>query len=148
MLVNLFTFLVGSAVVLGFLFYFNVIPPGSGANPSLPKKAEVTKKSKTAEETATLDLGSMVINLAGSGNYLKIHVVLEYPDTKELREEVEKKEPQITEAVLLTLRSKSIEDLRDGSDLTKLKNELLTAVNASLKSGKINRIYFTEFLTQ
>lgn len=132
--------LIGGGVMIGILSYTGVFNQDGSA-------AEGGSKSKSVS-TETLNLGSMVINLAdpGGNRYVKINTVMEYPKDKKLYEEVKEKEHQISEAVLLTFRSKTVAEIQPLHRLDAVKEELLNSVNGRLEHGKIQQVYFTEFI--
>lgn len=132
--------LVGGGVMMGVLSYIGVINQDSS-------DAEGGSKYKIVS-TEKLSLGSMVINLAdpGGNRYVKINPVFEYHKDKKLYEEIKEKEHQITEAVLLTLRSKTVADIQPLHRLDVVKEELLKNVNDRLEHGTIGQVYFTEFI--
>lgn len=123
-------------------------------------------------ETAKLD--TFVVNLAGSGAFLKMGIMLEY-DAHILEEETKKhgaaggggeaegghgggglpglmghKEPMIRDAVIRVLSSKRGEEVMgpDGKDT--LKEEIVEAINEALglEEPTVTGMYITEFLVQ
>lgn len=119
--------------------YFFGIP---GVMPKMqPSKPPVMEK---------LDLGERVINLAddGGSRYLRVKMVLEYPKNEKLAKELEEQNPKIMEKVLHILRSKTVDDIRPVEKEEKVKAEIIKAINKELKKGKVDRIYFTDFLIQ
>ncbi len=79
--------------------------------------------------------------------YLKVKVELEL-DSEKLLPEVEKRLPQLRDAILTMLSSKSYEDISDLSGKYQLRAEIIAMLNRFLKTGKINNVYFTEFVVQ
>jgi flagellar FliL protein len=93
-------------------------------------------------------LEPFIVNLAGTGkNYLKIEIGLELSDEK-LKIEVENKLPQIKDAILLLLTSKTFEVVQSSEGKLALKNEIQTRLNTFMSSGAIKNIYFTNFVVQ
>jgi len=135
----LLVFITGAAMVIG---YFKFLDPDS-------KEAQAEEKEKHVAYSS-MELGDMVVNLAGdSGNhFLKLTITIEYPQDKKTEEEIHAKKHIITETVLLTLRSKTIDQVRPPEAVDRLKNELVTAVNERLGGKVISRIYFTEYIVQ
>lgn len=98
-------------------------------------------------EIFTLD--SFVVNLndPGGKRYLKIKIELEFFQTG-FQEELMLRLPQIRDAILLILSSKSFEDIQGIDGKIALRNELIVRINKLLKSQKIKNLYFTEFVVQ
>jgi flagellar FliL protein len=125
----------------GAYFYFK--PSGAAADPKSAKAA------KTAE-TESLDMGDMVVNLAGNGgsHYLRVKITLEYPKEKKLSAELKAKQYQIKDVLITTLRSKSLQEVSSANAIPGLKGALLKEINNNLTSGEVTGIYFTDFLVQ
>jgi len=137
---GLLVFLLGGVLVIG---YFNIM--------GLPGEKEEAEKVEEEElPTATLELGTIIVNLAnpGGNRYLKCDIVLEYHDSEELEAELKEKEHQITDTVITTLRSKTVEQIQPLDKVAPLKNEIITAINSCLTKGEISRLFFTEFIIQ
>ncbi|NHM28215.1 flagellar basal body-associated FliL family protein [Desulfofundulus sp. TPOSR] len=113
----------------------------------LSKPVQATPKERPME---TLDLGDRVINLADEGpsRYLRVQVVLEYPHDKKLVEEIKAKQPMLTEAVLTILRGKTSDEVLPVKNQEAIKKEILDHINSQLLHGKVERLYFTDFLVQ
>ncbi|NLN06525.1 MAG: flagellar basal body-associated FliL family protein [Firmicutes bacterium] len=89
------------------------------------------------------------VNLADSGQrrYLKVRLVLAYED-KKLQKELERRQAQIRDLIILTLRQRTAEDLAENGGMETLRRDLKNRINAVLKTGIIKEIYFTDFLVQ
>jgi len=132
-------FLVGAGMVIG---YFRFLDPGRSEAQAETKEKEVVMHSA--------ELGDMVVNLADQdgSHYLKLTITIEYPADKKIEEKVTKKKHLITETILLTLRSKNLNQVRPPEAIDQLKNELVAAVNNRLGEKVLSRIYFTEYIVQ
>lgn len=130
---------VAGAIVMTTVLYFVGIP---GVAPKM--------KGEAPPVYQTLDLGERVVNLAdaGGGRYLKVKIVLEHKKDEKLAAELKEKEAPVMETIINVLRSKKINDVMPLENAEKVKGEILTKVNSKLESGKIERIYFTDFLIQ
>ncbi|OPX88936.1 flagellar basal body-associated FliL family protein [Pelotomaculum sp. PtaB.Bin117] len=145
--------LAGSAA--GWYFFFKS-PAGDSAvvkKASSVEEKKAPEKNPKAAETLNekLDLGEVVVNLAGNGggHYLRVKVVLEYPkDNKNLAKELKDKQHQVMDTLIATLRTKTLTDVTSASSVENLKKSLLTEINNILKTGDINGIFFTDFLVQ
>ena len=130
-------FLAGSAMVIG---YFKFLDPDN-------KEARAEENQKHVA-LSSMDMGGMIVNLVdGDGNhFLKLTITIEYPYDKEVEEHIEKKKHLITETMLLTLRSKKLEEVRPPEAADRLKGELIEAVNKQLGEDLVTKIYFTEYI--
>ncbi len=110
---------------------------------------ETKKKAKTAE-LESLEMGELIVNLAmdSSNHFLRVNVVVEYPQDKKLTEEIKKKKHIISDSIITTLRSKSLSEIGSASSVQTLKSDILKEVNNNLYYGDITGIYFTDFLIQ
>lgn len=128
-----------AGIALGAVVYFIGIP---GVVPRL--------KAAPPPVYENLEFGERVVNLSdiGGGRYLRVRIVLEYKKNEKLSAEIKEKNAQIMDGVLRILRSKNVDEVRPLDKEEKLKGELLNAINGKLKNGKIERIYFTDFLIQ
>ena len=72
------------------------------------------------------------------------NVTKEHPIKKELAQ----RNPQLRDAILLILTSKSFEDIFRPEGKLRLKNELISRINQSLPDAGIRSLYFTEFVVQ
>ena len=130
-------FLAGSAMVIG---YFKFLDPDN-------KEAQAEENQKNVA-LSSMEMGGMIVNLVdGDGShFLKLTITIEYPYDKEVEKHIEKKKHIITETMLLTLRSKKVEEVRPPEAADKLKGELIEAVNKRLGEDLVKKIYFTEYI--
>ncbi len=112
-------------------------------------------ETKTAEPQKTQEMGpvynmeTFLVNLnePQGKRYLKAKVTLEL-DTVKVQLELEKRLPQITDAVLAMLSSKTYTDISDLTGKYQLRAEIISMINSHLKTGKIANVYFTDFIVQ
>lgn len=137
---------------------------GVGAMLYLDKKAKekepgiedvIQGEKETLEEEASkkefigqlVPLETFLVNLSGSRGrkLVKINMELEM-NTPEAQEEVEKIKPKIRDYIIIIVSSKSYAEIstKDGKD--SLREEIKNQVNLFLTKGRINKVYFTEFL--
>jgi flagellar FliL protein len=133
----------GGSVVMGSRLGWIHIPglsPGPKAEPPPAKKQEMGQVVK---------LSSLVTNLKEESgrNYLKTTIVLEVERKAEV-EEIQSRMSVLTDAAILTLSDKRMEDLKQPEAKDHLKQELLAKMNHHLEPKKITRLYFDEFLYQ
>lgn len=114
------------------------------------KAEEIVKETQSIEQIGIMyDLGSFVVNLADkdADRYLKINIVLEI-ENEQVRIELEKRLPQIKDAITTLLITKTSEDLKTAEGMELLKEEIIKRVNAILPLGGVKNVYFTEFVIQ
>ncbi len=137
-----FFILAGVIGAAGFLGYLSL--PGVSA--SRPDEPAPSKKPEIGE---TLKLSPLIINLneENGRHYLKATIVLELDDKKWI-EPIQTRMSVFTDAVILIISEKKLEEVRANDFKERLKEELLMTFNGHLDSKGIRRIYFDEFLFQ
>ena len=79
--------------------------------------------------------------------YLKTTIEFEV-ENEDIKNEMTQRTPQLRDAILLLLTSKSFEDISKPEGKLRLKNDLIVRINQILPGGGIRTIYFTEFVVQ
>ena len=94
-------------------------------------------------------VNDIIVNLLDDQetHYLKASLSLEM-DSPEAVGEVEERQPQVRDAVLLLLGSKTFAELRDLQGKLQLRAELMERLNGFLQTGKVKTIFFTDFVVQ
>lgn len=69
-------------------------------------------------------------------------------DSKEAKEELEKRDFQVRNIIILTLSEKKSGDLKGKTGQVKLEEELKEKFNGILQSGNVKKVYITESLLQ
>jgi flagellar FliL protein len=136
-------------IVLAVLI-FVLVSGGSAAGAFFYFKKSAGVPENKMVEYETLELGDMVVNLAQATgvHYLRVRMTLEYHPNKELAAEIERKKHQVSDVLLATLRNKSLADVIPAGSAETLKADLLEAINGCLEHGKVEGIYFTDYLVQ
>jgi len=148
-LILLIMLVVLASSAAGWYFFFK--SPSEVGGGEKKASAEESKKIVGKEqEPDKLDLGEVLVNLAGNGggHYLRVKVVIEYPKDKNLAKELKDRQHEVMDTLISTLRSKSLADVSSASSVEELKKSLLVEINNHLKTGDITGIYFTDFLVQ
>lgn len=96
-----------------------------------------------------MELQGFIINPAGTGGtrYLMVNLGLESANASTL-EELKEKEVVVRDTILKLLGQRTVDELADIGLRTQLKQELRDAVNTVLQKGKIDRVYFTQYVLQ
>ena len=115
-------------------------------------------ESKPPEEAAigpAYKMDTMIVNLADQDGKRYLRVTMEFEmkpaekvNDNEVIEELEKRLPQIRDTILMILPTKKYADIATTQGKIALRDEIMAKVNAFLKKGQINNIYFTEFVVQ
>jgi len=111
------------------------------------KETAETAKKKEPVKTALVGLDSFVLNLAEQGRFLKITMQLEIIDA-ENGALVEDRIPQLRDAIITLLSSKSAESVSSPEGKLQLKDELLLRTNQAIGKNIVKNLYFTEFVMQ
>ena len=145
-------------IILVVVALLGIAGAGAGGyfvgNHGAPKEAEA-KTEKAAAKPAdpglgpTVALDNFIVNLLDDQDtrYLKAAITLE-TDSQTAADEVTERKPQIRDAILLLLSSKTYNELRDLQGKLQLQAELTTRINGFLKNGKVTNIFFTDFVVQ
>ncbi len=106
------------------------------------------QQTSAAQIGPLFEVGEITTNLASGGEkkYVKVNIVFEMSD-KGLEKEINEKLPVLNDRIIVLLNSKKSEDL-SAENRTKLKNEILTNLNAVLTTGKLEDIYFSDLVMQ
>ena len=109
---------------------------------------EAGNKKGGKEEKATLvALDPFVLNLAEQGRFLKVTIHFELADAS-YQHMVENNIPQLKDAIIILLSSKSVEAIASPEGKIQLKDELLLRANQTIGKDVIRNLYFTEFVMQ
>jgi flagellar FliL protein len=115
--------------------------PGRETNTAEPQKSQ--------EMGPVYNMETFLVNLnePQGKRYLKAKVTLEL-DSEKVQVEIERRLPQIRDAILTLLSSKAYGDINDLTGKYQLRAELISMINSYLKTGKIGNVYFTDFIVQ
>ncbi len=144
---KLFLFLIIGLVLLGgvgsgayfFLFAKNSPPPEEEAPPEPPKP----------QVGPFLQLDPFIVNLADptGRRYLRAKITLEFRDDQAYQQANERI-PQINDAIIMVLSSKTVEEVLSPEGKLELRMELIRKLNELLGPNAIRNIYFTQFVVQ
>ena len=88
------------------------------------------------------------ITLDGPGEDVGPSAQAALGETRCVRDELEKRLPQIKNQINNVLSSKTIDQVRTNEDKERLRREILNRVNGMLITGRISNVYFEEFVYQ
>jgi flagellar FliL protein len=160
---NMLLIIIGAAVGLLLLIGTGVgaYLLGAKSTPSAPEALATEEKAGAEKPTVRVagkkieELGPLVpieeflINLLDkdSSRYLKATFTLEV-DSDETGEEIQRRMPQIRDAILLLTSNKTFGELQDLQGKMQLRAELIGHLNTLLAKGEVKHIYITNFVIQ
>lgn len=112
-------------------------------------KKESAKEQKMTEPLTLYPMKTFIANLAGGRGrrYLKVTMAMEL-SSQETETEIKQKLPQLRDEVLTILSSKTFDDIKDADGKVKLRKEIAKKTNRVMRTGKVRKVYFTEFVVQ
>jgi flagellar FliL protein len=142
-------FMVGGVVLLlaagGGAYFFGLLDRFIG------HKEQVVETAAPAPKQAVFfDLPDLLVNLNGAGrkaSFLKLSVSLEL-DKQDDVARLQAVLPRIIDNFQVYLRELRVEDLRGSGGIYRLREELLTRVNAAASPIKVTDVLFKEMLVQ
>jgi len=108
---------------------------------------ESKKEEKKEVKTALVALDSFILNMAEQGRFLKVTMQFEIADAANLPL-VTEKTPQLRDAIITLMSSKSVESVSSPEGKLQVKDELLLRANQTIGKQVIKNLYFTEFVMQ
>ena len=135
----------------GAAWYFLVYKKAEAARQAEASKAAAIAKTvpEEAQIGPMVEIKEFVVNIIGQdvSHYVKASMSLEL-DREATLDEVNKRMPQIRDAILLLIGNKTYEELQDIQGKNQIKAEVKSKINAFLKTGKVNNVYLTDFVVQ
>jgi flagellar protein FliL len=109
--------------------------------------AEAKKEEQKEVKTSLIALDSFVLNLSERGRFLKVTIQFELSDAANIPM-VNDKMPQLRDAIITLVSSKSVESVSSPEGKFQLKDELLLRANQAMGKDIFKNLYFTEFVMQ
>jgi flagellar FliL protein len=122
---------------------------GQSAATPAPVGSEVSSGTGASSIIGPMvDIEPFIVNILDNDGtrYLKAAMTLEVEGSG--TEEIDKRMPQLRDAVLLVAGNKTYDELRDLQGKLQLRAEMLGRINEILRNSRVKRIYFTEFVVQ
>jgi flagellar FliL protein len=79
--------------------------------------------------------------------YLRVKVEMEVSG-EEAKTELAARQAQLRDAILVLLSAKTLLDVRDQQGKNQLRQEIFSTVGRILPPGKVQKVYFTDFVVQ
>jgi len=147
-------------IIIGASVLVLLLAGGTGAFLFL-KKSHIEKKedpgknvpvpdlNQAANIGPMVDITEFIVNIisADGNHYVKSALTLELTN-QAAKDEINKRMPQIRDAILLLVGNKTFEELQDLEGKKQLKAEIMSKINGILQTGKVSAIFFTEFVVQ
>lgn len=131
--------ILAAAIGAGSFAYLQFFHPKAGAD---------AKEDKKPTKSALIALDPFVLNLAEHGRFLKVSMQLEIADASQ-EPLVNEKIPQLRDAIITLMSSKSAESVSSPEGKFQLKDEILLRANQAVGGGvTFKNLYFTEFVMQ
>lgn len=133
--------------VAGWFFLKPEPPPAENLDPG--RQVPVPDLSQSASIGPMVNIEEFVVNIISGDtpHYVKASFTVELSNI-EVQPEVEQRMPQVRDTILLLIGNKTYEELQDLQGKKQLKAELKAKINSFLQSGKVQAIYFTNFVVQ
>jgi flagellar FliL protein len=138
--------------VVAFLMMGNEQPAAAGVSTHQAAESEESGHGNALSATEVgimYPLDTFTVNLLSESGrrYLKVELNLEI-EGKELSPELDTKVPIFRDIIIRILSSKSLEEISTIKGKEKLKEQIVYELNARLKDGKVQNVYFTDFVVQ
>jgi len=127
--------------LVGGVFAYMYFAGGKG------KDEAKNEERKTPIKTVLIALDPFVVNLAEQGRFLKVTMQFELADVLNQPLVVEKT-PQLRDAIITLVSSKSADAVSSPEGKFQLKDELLLRANQAIGKEIFKNLYFTEFVMQ
>jgi flagellar FliL protein len=130
----------------GFFILWNKIS-------QMPMDASAVEEISVEEEENIIgplySLDTMIVNLSDHGGkrYLRVTMALELSDPDAVAV-IENRLPQVRDVILMILPTKSYDDVSSTDGKIALRNQMMEKINELMTKGRVNNIYFTEFVVQ
>ena len=126
---------IASGAIAGFYFFTKT--DGKKASPKQPAVI------------AIWPMEAFIINIADTNGerYLKLVIQLEVSEATVVPE-LEQLKPRLRDSILDLLTAKTYKDLMDLSGKQRLREDIAGRINNILISGKVTKVYFTDFVVQ
>jgi flagellar protein FliL len=124
--------LVGAVAIVMLLNYNNQ------SEESVPTIDEVLE--------ASVDIPEITTNLA-SNDFIRLSLKIQ-TDSKDAKEELEKRNFQVNNIIILELSGLKAEEIQGKEGQQKLEETVKIKINEIMQEGKVQKVYITQFLLQ
>jgi flagellar FliL protein len=131
-------------------FFTGLLDPLLGGGDHMAEGEGEGEEQAAATQSVFFELPEMLVNLntgQRKSTFLKIKVSLELPNA-EMIPRIQAIMPRIIDNFQVYLRELRLEDLKGSAGMYRLREELLTRVNAAANPATVNDVLFKEMLVQ
>jgi len=121
---------------------------GGGERADVPEDAEAEAEDEVAEDRIVHSLGLFTVNLRGTGGGRVLRMEVQVETAAANVAAVETQHAQLRDAVITLVSDYAYADVEGLDGKTRLRDELLSRMNAMLGKSRLERVYFTEFVVQ
>ncbi len=146
--------IIAAAVVVllgGGATAFFLLKGGDDPDPAAQAEAPASPAAAKAQSSIgpMVEIEPFIINILDEQGtrYLKAAITLE-TDNDPVVEEINQRMPQIRDAILQLVGNKTFGELADLQGKLQLRSEIRERLNKLLTGGRVQKIYFTEFVVQ
>lgn len=109
----------------------------------------VASQETVQEPSYTYEVPEIVVNLSNgnSRRFLSVKFYVGFDESK-LTEELERRMPEIRDAVLQILWDTSVEDIDSSEEKENLREEIRQVINGLVQSGEVKGVYFWHVMVQ
>ncbi|MDR2401387.1 MAG: flagellar basal body-associated FliL family protein [Deferribacteraceae bacterium] len=134
----------------GAALYFLVLHKPSVEESLVAPELPATAAKPQAEPGPIMPYTAFLVNLADAGGkrYLRFSLSLELSKHKNFQQEVEQKDAKIKDIIISIISSKTFEEISTPQGKIALKQEILRRLNTIMSGGKVEDVFFTEFVVQ
>lgn len=105
------------------------------------------RKIKVSSKQNKVDLDYFLVNLASHGSEKLIKIKMDFEvDGNGVQNEIDTRMSQVRDIVVILISSKTFKQISTSDGKKKLKDEIRDTVNSFLTQGKIQKVYFTQFI--
>ncbi|MRR58606.1 MAG: flagellar basal body protein FliL [Deltaproteobacteria bacterium] len=106
-------------------------------------------KTESAGVPVIYTMDPFIVNIYDGQDlrYLRVKVEMEVSD-EETKTVLGGRQAQIRDTILVLLSAKTLLDVRDQQGKNQLRQEIFSAVSRLFQSGKVLKVYFTDFVVQ
>ncbi len=138
-----------AVVGVGVIVYMGQQKKQEKANPiGDPENTEIKEVVKSeSDKNSIVSLDTFLLNLSSDRGLKLVKVNMELEVSGEgILDEIKKQKPKVRDMIITIVSSKDYKDIADKAGKDNLRNEIKDQINLFLTKGKIENIYFTEFL--
>lgn len=125
----------------------SMVDSSNGTEEGEESSGDETKEGE-ASQRGLFNLGLFTINLRGTGGGRVLRMEVQVETDAELVVTLEERKPEFRHAIITMVSDYSYNDLEGLDGKTRLADELLTRLNRLMETGRINRLYFVQFVVQ